>query len=76
MKTMTLKANKLEEELKTSLNDNKLLKSDVADLLKKQEKNNNENECNLQSEVQELKNKLKVNKKHIMNLKNNVAAMQ
>jgi Zn-dependent M28 family amino/carboxypeptidase len=56
---MTLKNEEQEEELKTLLKDNKSLKSFMAETLKKQEENN-ENEHNLQSEVKELKNKLKV----------------
>jgi hypothetical protein len=69
---MTMKTEELEEKLKTSLLDNKLLKSDIADILKKQEENNSENELTLQSEVKELKNKLKVNEKDTVNLTRNI----
>lgn len=68
MKTMTMKTEELEEKLKTSLMDNKLLKSDTANILKKQEENNSENVRTLQSEVKELKNKLKVNEKNTVNI--------
>lgn len=66
MKTMTMKSKELEERLKTSLMDNKLLKSE--------EENNTENVHTLQSEVKELKNKLKVNEKNIVNLIRNIIA--
>jgi hypothetical protein len=66
MKTMTMKTEELEEKLKTSLLDNKLLKSDIADILKKQEENNSENELTLQSEVKELKNKLKESEEKLL----------
>ncbi|XP_021938370.1 kinesin-like protein KIF20A isoform X2 [Zootermopsis nevadensis] len=55
MKTMTLKNEEQDKELKTLLKDNKSLKLFMADVLKKQEENNNKNEHNLQ----ELENKLK-----------------
>jgi kinesin family protein 20 len=55
LKTMTRKSEELEEKLKTSLMNNKLMKSDMADILKKQEENNSENVRTLQSEVKELK---------------------
>jgi hypothetical protein len=71
---MTLKAAELEEELKTSLMNNELLKSDMADILKEQEANDNENERILQSEVKELKSKLKVNEKNRVNMKRNIIA--
>jgi hypothetical protein len=64
---MTLKTEELEEKLRTSLKDNKSLKSDMVDILKKQEETNSEKEHALQSEVEELKNKLKVNKKNAEN---------
>jgi hypothetical protein len=64
MKTMTLQTEDLEEKLKTLLNDNTLLKSDMADILKKQEEYNIDIEHSLQSEVKELKNKLKVREKN------------
>jgi hypothetical protein len=71
---MTLKTEELEEKLKTSLTNNKLLQSDMADILKKQEENNSENVRTLQSEVKELKNKLKVNEKNTVNLTRNIIA--
>lgn len=67
MKTMTTKTEELEERLKTSLMDNKLLKSE--------EENNTENVHTLQSEVRELKNKLKVNHKTTVNLIRNIIAV-
>jgi regulator of replication initiation timing len=74
MKTMTMKTEDLEEKLKTSLMENKLLKSDMADILKKQKENNSENVFTLQSKVRELKNKLKVNEKNTVNLTRNIIA--
>ncbi|PNF38801.1 hypothetical protein B7P43_G12025 [Cryptotermes secundus] len=58
MKTMTTKTEELEERLKTSLMDNKLLKSE--------EENNTENVHTLQSEVRELKNKLKESEEKLL----------
>jgi hypothetical protein len=71
---MTVKTEELEEKLKTSLLSNKFLKSDIADILKKQEENHSENELTLQAEVKELKNKLKVNEMNAVNLTRNIIA--
>jgi hypothetical protein len=73
VKTKTLKTEELEEKLNTALKDNKSLKSDMADMLMKQE-NNSENEHMLQLEAEELKNKLKVNENIAENLTWNIIA--
>lgn len=62
-----MKTEELEEKLKTALKDNKSLKSDMADILMKQE-NSSENEHILQLQVEELKIKLKVNENLTWNI--------